>query len=157
MNKICFKCGKEKKLDEFYKHPKMPDGRVNKCKECNKLDVKINYGKKIKQYREYDKHRQKHNRTRIFNHRYNQIKQRIEGRATRKYNVEGKQILSYEEYCVWIKNNIDNFEKLYRDWETSGFDRKLTPSIDRIDNKKSYTADNMRWTSLTVNCRKYTF
>ena len=33
--KNCFKCNLEKKLEDFYKHPQMPDGRVNKCKECN--------------------------------------------------------------------------------------------------------------------------
>lgn len=41
--KKCFKCGIEKDLNEFYAHPQMPDGRVNKCKECNKKDVKDNY------------------------------------------------------------------------------------------------------------------
>jgi len=43
MSKVCFKCGTEKGLSEFYKHPKMPDGHVNKCKECNKKDIKGNY------------------------------------------------------------------------------------------------------------------
>jgi hypothetical protein len=43
MEKNCFKCGKILPLTEFYKHPKMPDGHVNKCKECNKADVRGNY------------------------------------------------------------------------------------------------------------------
>ena len=46
-NKICFKCGISKPLSDFYKHPKMPDGHVNKCIECNKKDVKENYNKNI--------------------------------------------------------------------------------------------------------------
>ncbi len=46
-NKICFKCSIEKPLDDFYKHPEMPDGHINKCKECNKKDCRENYAKKI--------------------------------------------------------------------------------------------------------------
>jgi hypothetical protein len=43
MEKNCFKCGKTLPLTEFYKHPKMPDGHVNKCIKCNKADVRGNY------------------------------------------------------------------------------------------------------------------
>lgn len=39
-SKVCFKCGKEKILDDFYKHPQMGDGHLGKCKECNKKDTK---------------------------------------------------------------------------------------------------------------------
>lgn len=43
MRKKCFKCGKTKALKDFYKHPMMRDGHLNKCKECNKSDVKSRY------------------------------------------------------------------------------------------------------------------
>ena len=45
--KTCFKCGIEKGIDDFYRHPQMSDGHVNKCKDCNKKDVKGNYDTNI--------------------------------------------------------------------------------------------------------------
>lgn len=45
--KKCFKCGQEKELSEFYKHPQMLDGHLNKCKECTKNDVHKDYAKNV--------------------------------------------------------------------------------------------------------------
>jgi len=57
IEKKCFKCNTVKPLDDFYKHPRMKDGHVNKCKECNKRDVQQVRNGNVEYYREYDRAR----------------------------------------------------------------------------------------------------
>ncbi len=38
-NKKCFKCDETKPIEDFYKHHRMKDGHLNKCKKCTRLDV----------------------------------------------------------------------------------------------------------------------
>ena len=59
MEKICFKCGETKALNEFYKHSAMGDGHLNKCKECTKKDANAHRAVNIEKCRSYDVERAK--------------------------------------------------------------------------------------------------
>ena len=57
--KKCFKCQAVKPIEEFYKHPKMADGHLNKCKGCCKHDVKTHRDENLDRIRAYDRARAK--------------------------------------------------------------------------------------------------
>jgi hypothetical protein len=55
--KVCRECNVDKPLSEFYKHEKMGDGYLNKCKSCVKSRVKKHRNENLEKAREYDKKR----------------------------------------------------------------------------------------------------
>jgi Zn finger protein HypA/HybF involved in hydrogenase expression len=89
--KECFKCKHLKPLSEFYKHKMMADGHVNKCKECNKHDVRANRQDKISYYKAYDRLRAN-------------TPKRVEGRAAYSITDDAKQALQ-KTRKKWIENN----------------------------------------------------
>ncbi|HAY3553731.1 hypothetical protein [Elizabethkingia meningoseptica] len=64
--KTCFKCNIEKQINEFYKHKKMGDGHLNKCKTCTKNDNKNRFlvlsEDPIWVEKEKERHREKYHR-----------------------------------------------------------------------------------------------
>lgn len=56
-HKRCFKCGETKPLTQFYVHPQMGDGRLNKCKDCTRVDVQLNYRANMEHFKAYDRMR----------------------------------------------------------------------------------------------------
>lgn len=55
--KECRECHQVKNIGEFYTHPRMSDGHLNKCKDCVKNRVSKHRDLNIDRIREYDKER----------------------------------------------------------------------------------------------------
>jgi hypothetical protein len=63
---------------------------------------------------------------------------------------EGKELLNKQEFYDFSYNSPD-FNKLFEQWVDSGYQRKLSPSVDRIDPSKGYVIGNMRWLTHSQN------
>jgi hypothetical protein len=122
--KMCFKCKKEKPFSEFYIHKKMKDGHLGKCKECI-IEYNKNYPTKC--------HLTEKGVIRII------YKTQKRNCKIRKMN---QPTYSKYELKEWLYNN--GFKKLFDNWVNSNYQKKLKPSVDRIDDFKSYSFDNIQ-------------
>jgi len=91
--KKCFKCENEKLIDDFYKHPAMGDGHLNKCKECTKKDVREDRKNKFEQYSEYEKNRYQSNENR-------RLKMRKSAKKWREENPLGYKAQTAVGYAI---------------------------------------------------------
>lgn len=89
--KVCFKCGIPKELSEFYTHPRMADGHLNKCKSCTKEDVSERVRQNPEKVREYERERatQPH---------------RVEARKEYRKSPNGKAAVKKAHQAYWGKN-----------------------------------------------------
>jgi len=71
-SKSCRSCKKRKKIAAFYRHAKMRDGFLNKCKECKKADTKRHYRATFSERQKYERARLQRPERRAAKYRYEQ-------------------------------------------------------------------------------------
>jgi hypothetical protein len=138
MTKYCSNCRLEvSTLEEtkvaFNKNKAAKDGFANVCKSCSKMYAK--------------KHNLEHG---------NEMKNLIQRMyRNQRFNskTRGDEAPNYtsRELIHWLYDN--NFVGLYKEWKKSGYDKKLVPSCDRLDDYKSYTLDNIQLTNWETNSK----
>lgn len=106
--KVCFKCRIEKPLSDFYKHSRMADGHLNKCKECAKMDVREKYEENI-WLPDYVEKERLRGRIKYEKYRYKNKNKHPENCSTAKYLKKQGIDLSGKEVHHWnynLKNNV---------------------------------------------------
>jgi hypothetical protein len=131
--KKCKQCDLDKDQSEFY-------GVQGECKECTKLRVKKN---SAKVGRKYD---------------FSELGViRIIYTTQKRHNNlrgHGDMLYSKQELCCWLYDR--DFKRIFNDWVDSGYKKDLKPSVDRIDDLKGYSFNNIRLVTWLEN-RKHQY
>lgn len=85
---------------------------------------------------------------------YRNMKSRIIGVQKQKFHLyRDKELLEKESFYKWALTD-PNFYELWDAYQASNFDRKLAPSVDRINSSLGYTEANMEWVTHSENSRR---
>jgi len=129
--KKCRTCGLIKDYSEFRSTAMYLDGRGIYCRTCLKIKDKEHYRTKKG----------------LISHIY-----RIQKLVSRNRGHIRPQYTKREliEWCY----NQPNIDTLFNNWEESGYKKDLIPSIDRLDDYKGYSFDNIRLVTWAENYKK---
>lgn len=141
MTKVCSACGIEQPRDQF------PSGHGRRCLKCRNAKQRLTRSKNRNSYTfKYEK-----SPSGFLMRTYRNMESRVTGVQKEKAHLYlGLSILPREQFYLWARNNVD-FWRLYRTWVASGYDRKLTPSINRIDPDQGYDLGNIEWLTHSLN------
>ncbi len=85
---------------------------------------------------------------------YRNMQSRIEGVQKKKhYLYAGKDLLPRQDFYDWA-NNSPEFHEMFDVYKASGFDRKLAPSVDRLESSVGYVFGNIEWVTHQENSRR---
>ncbi len=161
--KNCSKCGQEKALDQFHRHSQSKDGRRPDCKICFEA-----------QHKRYRSNPEVKNRIHSYMKQYRD--NRTAEQAQRWYESSRRSTAKTPRMALWVSRNnaynrrphedfvrLDQLMEMWRAQEGScaisgvtmtwqkGTIQPTSISLDRIDNDRGYTVDNVRLVCFCVN------
>lgn len=84
---------------------------------------------------------------------YRNMQSRVCGIVKTKVHLYGGlDLLDRETFYAWSLSD-PSFNTLFDAWEKSGYNKKLSPSIDRIETSIGYVLGNIRWITHSENSR----
>lgn len=124
--KKCSKCKEHKQESNFHKDKSRPSGYANNCKSCDNLRQRDEKGLISRIYRSQ--------------------------KATSKNRGHVPPCYSRDELSDWLY--LNDYKKLHSNWVGSGYEKELKPSVDRIDDYRGYSLENIQLLTWGENSKK---
>lgn len=86
--------------------------------------------------------------------KYRNMQSRVLGIQWKKAHLyKGLKLLPRKQYYEWAMAH-QTFWELFNYWKANNFDRKLCPTVNRINPNKGYELPNMEWITHSENSRQ---
>ena len=129
--KVCTKCKKSKDITRFTRHKHSKDGLSSWCKECSNSRLKAATRTK----------------SGFVGKMYNDQRSSCKRRGHDLPEYTKKELLE------WLMGQ-ELYHELFDIWVESGYKKILAPSVDRLDDYKTYSFDNIQLTDWFSNKEK---
>lgn len=126
--KTCSVCKKNLPLDMFNKQSTGKQGVRADCKDCLKRFIRSKHG--------------------VINQMYSGCISRTKKKGFTSVSF------TKEELEKWV-NSCKEFHTLYDKWVLEDYPTALKPSLDRLDDYKGYSLDNIRIVTANTNVKRY--
>lgn len=114
---------------------------------------RLAYQRQYRKLRGYDKKYEKTPKGFLMR-MYRNMKSRIEGVQKQKHHLyEGKELFDKDEFYNWAIQQ-PAFHSLFQAYVEANYDRKLAPSVDRVDSTQGYNFNNVEWVTHSENSRR---
>lgn len=150
MRKTCIICGVEQDISEFGRQKETRDGHVNQCRTC------LNERQRTRRKKNGNAITHKYEKTKkgFLMREYRNMQSRVTGVQKKKSHLYlGKELLPRSDFYEWALKQ-PSFWNLFKVWEHFNYDRKWTPTVDRIDSDRGYVLDNVEWVTHSENSRR---
>lgn len=108
------------------------------------------YKKNVDKKKHYDK---------LYGKKFNVVCRRLysamKNRILHQNGYENRVLDMDIETFLKISKNSTELRDIYEAWKKNGYDRNLSPTVDRIDNSKGYSVDNIQFIPMIENVNKY--
>lgn len=152
----CSRCKVKKQASQFGRERRAKNGLTSECKACRSV---ARWGKQSTPAsraagRAWNaaQREERHNNPSpalVAKYHYQGMKER--GNSTRPAYAEVKCLISEDEFLKWVEARWDEYMTLHGAWKAEGFPKRLSPTVDRLDSKLHYQADNIRWLPFGTN------
>ena len=126
--KVCYTCKTSLSTIHFHTNNSKPDGLNHECKSCVMERQRSIKSLPNRMYRNQVEH------------------SKFRGHPAPSYTLE--------EFKTWLDSSTE-YKTLYESYKVSGYSKELVPSVDRIDNTKPYTFDNIELVTFKENIRRH--